>query len=237
MTALRGEVLTSSKHPCGALASPARDQAGWPHVCSNAAVHRPQHLHVLSHGGHRFRMSHTLHAISRNPAFEGHSGAQSCCVRLSGAVCIDLGNSFQLACCQIPYISIAGNATVKWGYDGPMAVETICVYVTRYCPISARMGLTHNDANIAFYNFTDGAPGGIKGPNGDDYFYPHTQVDAQVSYLLPHMSGVHMTVSFLNLTNEVFGFYQGSEQFPIQLEYYSRTISAGFRWTSSPDVK
>jgi hypothetical protein len=42
----------------------------------------------------------------------------------------------------------------------------------------------------------------------------------------------------LNLNNEVFGFYQGSEQFPIQREYYSRTISAGLRWTSgSSDVK
>ena len=104
-------------------------------------------------------------------------------------------------------------------------------------PISARMGLTHNDANIAFYNFTDGAPGGIKGPNGDDYFYPHTQVDAQVSYRLPHAHSVHLNVSFLNLTNEVFGFYQGSEQFPIQREYYSRTISAGFVWTPFSEAK
>jgi hypothetical protein len=99
------------------------------------------------------------------------------------------------------------------------------------------MGLTHNDANIAFYNFTDGAPGGIKGPNGDDYFYPHTQVDAQVSYRVPHAHSVHLIVSMLNLTNEVFGFYQGSERYPIQREYYSRTISAGFRWTPLSDVK
>ena len=35
----------------------------------------------------------------------------------------------------------------------------------------------------------------------------------------------------LNLNNEVFGFYNGSEQFPIQREYYNRTISAGLRWT------
>jgi TonB-dependent receptor len=104
-------------------------------------------------------------------------------------------------------------------------------------PISARLGLTHNDANIAFYNFTDGAPGGIRGPNGDDYFYPHTQVDAQVAYRLPHAHSVHMIVSFLNLTNEVFGFYQGSERFPIQREYYSRTISVGFVWTPFSDAK
>src|SRR5712664_1645923 len=105
-------------------------------------------------------------------------------------------------------------------------------------PISARLGLTHNDRNIFFYNFQDGADLGIKGPNGDVYYYPHTQVDAQVSYRLPHGHGVHFIVSMLNLNNEVFGFYQGSEQFPIQREYYSRTISGGLRWTSgSGDVK
>jgi TonB-dependent receptor len=98
-------------------------------------------------------------------------------------------------------------------------------------PISARMGLSHDDGNIAFYNFIDGAPGGIKGPNGDNYFYPHTQVDAQVSYRLPHARNVHMFVSMLNLNNEVFGFYQGSERYPLQREYYSQTISVGFRWT------
>jgi len=46
-------------------------------------------------------------------------------------------------------------------------------------PISARLGLTHNDRSIFFYNFQDGADLGIKGPNGDVYYYPHTQVDAQ----------------------------------------------------------
>ena len=105
-------------------------------------------------------------------------------------------------------------------------------------PISARMGLTHNDASIFFYNFTPSDPtqpdttGGIRGPNGDVYFYPHTQVDAQVSYRLPRAYGTRLIVSMLNLNNEVFGFYQGSEQFPIQREYYNRTFSVGLRWTS-----
>jgi len=35
----------------------------------------------------------------------------------------------------------------------------------------------------------------------------------------------------LNLNNEVFGFYNGSERYPIQREYYDRTISVGLRWT------
>jgi hypothetical protein len=58
-----------------------------------------------------------------------------------------------------------------------------------------------------------------------------------VSIRLPHGHGVHAIVSMLNLNNEVFGFYQGSEQFPAQREYYSRTISAGLRWTSNSEVK
>ena len=95
------------------------------------------------------------------------------------------------------------------------------------------MGLSHNDANISAYFYSDNAPGGIKGPNGDQYFYPHTQVDAQVNYRLPYGHGIHLVVSMLNLTNEVFGYYLGSEQYPIQREYYSRTISGGLRWTSS----
>jgi hypothetical protein len=49
---------------------------------------------------------------------------------------------------------------------------------------------------------------GINGPNGDLYLYAHTQVDAQV-----------------------FGFYQGSPQYPIQREFYNRTISLGVRLT------
>ena len=97
--------------------------------------------------------------------------------------------------------------------------------------VSARMGLTHNDANIFFYNFHDNAPAGIGGPNGDQYLFPHTQVDAQVSYWIPRAPGFQFIVSLLNLNNEVFGFYQGSERFPVQREYYSPTYSFGLRWT------
>ena len=100
-------------------------------------------------------------------------------------------------------------------------------------PISARMGLSHNDAYIWAYLFQDGAALGVKGPLGDQYLYPHTQVDAQASYRIPHAHGAQAVVSLLNLTNEVFGFYFGSEQYPIQREYYNRTISLGLRWTSS----
>ena len=99
------------------------------------------------------------------------------------------------------------------------------------------MGLTHNDAYIWSYNYQDGAAGGINGPNGDVYLYPHTQLDAQVSYLLPHGRGLRVLASFLNLNNEVFGFYQGGERFPIQREYYSPTYSFGLRWVSHTESK
>jgi hypothetical protein len=41
----------------------------------------------------------------------------------------------------------------------------------------------------------------------------------------------------LNLSNEVFGFYQGSTQYPIQREFYHPTFSFGVRWTSAPEYQ
>jgi TonB-dependent receptor len=91
---------------------------------------------------------------------------------------------------------------------------------------SARMGLTHNDGYIWSYGGSN-----AKDPTGDTYLYPHTQVDAQVSYWIPRSHGLQAVVSMLNLNNEVFGFYLGNERYPIQREYYSRTVSLGLRWT------
>ena len=99
--------------------------------------------------------------------------------------------------------------------------------------LSARVGLTHNDAYIYQYNFTDGADLGLRGPNGDVYTYAHTQLDAQGSYRVH--GGFKFLVSLLNLNNEVFGFYQGSPQYPTQREFYSRTYAFGFRWSNSKD--
>jgi hypothetical protein len=92
------------------------------------------------------------------------------------------------------------------------------------------MGLTYNGASIYAYNYQDGAPLGLTGPNGDNYLYPHLQVDAQGSYRMP--KGFTAVVFGENLTNEVFGFYNGSGVWPVQREYYNRTIGAGLRWNS-----
>jgi TonB-dependent receptor len=94
--------------------------------------------------------------------------------------------------------------------------------------LSLRVGLSYNDANIFAYNYSDGAPLGLRGPNGDQYLYAHLQVDAQGSYRLP--KGFTAFVYGLNLNNEVFGFYQGSGIYPIQREYYKPTVAAGLRW-------
>ena len=99
--------------------------------------------------------------------------------------------------------------------------------------LSARLGLTHNDAYIYQYNFADGADLGPKGPNGDVYTYAHTQLDAQGSFRLK--SRLKLIVSLLNLNNEVFGFYQGSPQYPTQREFYGRSYAIGFRWSNSTE--
>jgi TonB-dependent receptor len=96
--------------------------------------------------------------------------------------------------------------------------------------LTVTMGLTYNGANINAYQYQDGAPLGLSGPLGDNYFYSHLQVDAQGSYRLP--KGFKAIVFGENLTNEVFGFYNGSPIWPVQREFYNRTIGAGLRWNS-----
>jgi TonB-dependent receptor len=95
--------------------------------------------------------------------------------------------------------------------------------------LSLRLGLSYNQASIYAYQYTDGTPGGVKGPLSDIYFYSHFQVDAQAS--LRVAPGLNVVIAGLNLNNEVFGFYQGSPQYMIQREYYQPTFEAGVRWT------
>jgi TonB-dependent receptor len=105
---------------------------------------------------------------------------------------------------------------------------------------SMRFAISHNDANLFAFNYghvdaaTDKDPIlGIKGPNGDVYLYAHTQFDVQGSYRI--YKGLSFFAYGLNLSNEVFGFYQGSTIYPIQREYYHPTAAFGMRWTSSAE--
>jgi TonB-dependent receptor len=104
--------------------------------------------------------------------------------------------------------------------------------------LSMRFAVSHNDASIFQYAFQEnGTPNdpilGLKGPGGDIYLYAHTQFDIQGSYRL--YKGLSFFAYGLNLTNEVFGFYQGSKIYPIQREYYHPTVAFGLRWTSSSE--
>ncbi len=109
-----------------------------------------------------------------------------------------------------------------------------------YKRYSAHMGISYNGANIDAYQYIDNAPAGsglnspgpLNGPWGDNYFFPHLQVDAQVGARL--YKGIHLELNGLNLTNEVFGFYNGSPEYFTQREFYKPTYSATLRWTSGP---
>jgi len=99
-----------------------------------------------------------------------------------------------------------------------------------------RFAVSHNDASIYSYFWgQNGTPNdpvlGLKGPNGDQYLYAHTQYDIQGSYRL--YKGLSVTAYGLNLSNEVFGFYQGGKQYPIQREFYKPTAAFGLKWTSA----
>ena len=110
--------------------------------------------------------------------------------------------------------------------------------------LSVSAGFAYNGANIYAYNYTacggapldssgncpteTATPGGLYGPSGDVYLYPHLEIDAQADVYMG--KGLTFLFSGLNLNNEVFGFYQGSKPYFIQREYYKPTYSFGFRW-------
>jgi hypothetical protein len=58
---------------------------------------------------------------------------------------------------------------------------------------------------------SDLTAGGTTGPGGDIYLYAHLQLDAQATIRIG--AGISLLVYGLNLTNEVFGFYNGSSQY------------------------
>jgi len=115
--------------------------------------------------------------------------------------------------------------------------------------LSARLGLSYNGPYIWSYVYQNlqadptsptgvsqlTVPLGIKGPGGDTYLYQHTQVDAQASFRM--YRGLQLTVAGLNLTNEVFGFYNGSPQYPIQREYYKPSYEFRLRYSLTAEDK
>jgi TonB-dependent receptor len=104
--------------------------------------------------------------------------------------------------------------------------------------LSLRAGFAYDGRSLFSYNYISpvSAPGagadpsglGVSGPSGDVWTLAHYQVDAQASYRI--WRGLSAKVVGLNLNNEVFGYYQGSDQFVNQREYYKATYTAGLRY-------
>jgi hypothetical protein len=94
------------------------------------------------------------------------------------------------------------------------------------------VGLSYNGPSIYQYEYqtsSDVSGLGPHGPSGDVYTLAHTQLDAQASIRIAH--GLSAVVYGLNLTNEVFGYYTGSEIFVNQREWYKPTYTGGLRYT------
>ena len=135
---------------------------------------------------------------------------------------------------------LVGQAPYSWNI-GPS-------YATRR--FLATVAISHNSANIYAYQFVNSgdalaqnpptcvsniASGSLayntpSSPCGDNYFYSHTQIDAQITYSIA--KGFTLLASGENMNNEVFGFYNGSPQYMTQREYYKPTYSFGLRWNS-----
>ncbi len=138
---------------------------------------------------------------------------------------------------------LVGQAPYSWNI-GPS-------YATRR--FVATVGISHNSANIYAYAFVNSGDALAQNPPtcvtnitsgslayntptspcGDNYFYSHTQIDAQVTYNIA--KGFTVLASGENMNNEVFGFYNGSPQYLTQREYYKPTYSFGLKWNSRQD--
>jgi TonB-dependent receptor len=117
---------------------------------------------------------------------------------------------------------LVGQAPYSWNIGPAYATKRALVTV----------GISHNSSNIYAYQYQSTGPGavsyGVTGPNGDNYFFSHTQIDAQATYYVG--KGFTVLASGLNMNNEVFGFYNGSPEYFVQREYYKPTYSGGIRW-------
>jgi hypothetical protein len=136
---------------------------------------------------------------------------------------------------------LVGQAPYSWNI-GPS-------YATKRALVS--VGISHNGANVYAYQYQNSGanyeanvaagnlpcfPNGpsdesfntTSSPCGDNYFYSHTQVDAQASYYL--FKGFTLIASGQNMNNEVFGFFNGSPKYMTQREFYKPTYSFGLKW-------
>jgi TonB-dependent receptor len=91
-------------------------------------------------------------------------------------------------------------------------------------PLSGRIGWTYNGEMIGAYG------DGTATANGDNYFYPHSQVDGSIVWNVTRAAALQLQV--LNINNAVFGFFQGKpgQEYNFQREYYGQTFFLGARY-------
>jgi TonB-dependent receptor len=89
---------------------------------------------------------------------------------------------------------------------------------------SARAAWQYQGASI--YSYGDGSPT----PSGDNWFFPHSQVDASITFNMSN--DVSVQLQGLNLNNAVFGFYNGvpGTEYSNQREYYGRSVILGVKY-------
>ena len=90
--------------------------------------------------------------------------------------------------------------------------------------VSARAAWQYQGESITSYG------DGSATPNGDNWFLPHSQLDASVT--VDVRDNVAIQVLGLNLNNAVFGFYNGNSQaqFSGQREYYGRSVIMSLKY-------
>lgn len=115
--------------------------------------------------------------------------------------------------------------------QAPFSYNITPTYATRRAIVS--MGISYDGPYIATYEWenlgANATPGPVNGPNGDNYYYERTQVDAQASYYVG--KGFTVTGSGENMNNALLGFYNGSNDHMTQREYYKPIYSGGIRWS------
>jgi TonB-dependent receptor len=95
-------------------------------------------------------------------------------------------------------------------------------YDARY--VSARAAWQYQGESI--YSYGDGSAT----PSGDNWLFPHSQIDASVTVNMTR--DVSLQIQGLNLNNAVFGFYNGipGASFSNQREYYGRSVIMGIKY-------
>lgn len=90
--------------------------------------------------------------------------------------------------------------------------------------VSARAAWQYQGESITSYG------DGSATPSGDNWFLPHSQLDA--SMVVNLRDDVSLQLQGLNLNNAVFGFYNGNStaQFSGQREYYGRSVIMSVRY-------